>query len=238
MNCVVVDDEPMALELIESYILKTDSLNLAASFINPFKALNYLANHKIDLIFLDINMPELSGIQLLKSLPYQPEVIFTTAYSEYGAESYEYNAVDYLLKPIKYDRFMRAINKLSKSKHLPAAETSNNSLSISQNILFIKSGTRIHKLLIDEIYFIEAQGNYVYIYSKNKKTMALASMSEIIKDLPASDFMRIHKSYIVALKYIDIIERHQVLINDITIPIGVTYREFFHNHIDQMRLGK
>jgi len=112
MKCIVIDDEPFALDLIKDYVIKTPYLELIESFTNPFKALAYLINKHADLIFLDINMPELSGIQLLNSLPYQPKVIFTTAYPEYGAESYEYNAVDYLLKPIKYERFLKAVNKV------------------------------------------------------------------------------------------------------------------------------
>ncbi len=238
MNCIVVDDEPLALDLIKGYILKTDSLNLIDSFTNPFKALNYLLNNKVELIFLDINMPELSGIQLLKSLPYQPKVIFTTAYSEYGAESYEYNAVDYLLKPFKYDRFMRAINKLSDKGEQNNSIESNESLTKTHDILFIKSGTQIHKIRIDDISFIEAQGNYVYIHSKDKKTMSLMSMNDILKELPSAEFLRIHKSYIVAIAYIDVIEKHQVIVTDKAIPIGVTYREFFHQQIDQFRFKK
>lgn len=238
MKCIVVDDEPIALDLMKAYILKTDSLHLVDCFTNPFKALNYLMNNKVDLILLDINMPELSGIQLLKSLPYQPKVIFTTAYSEYGAESYEYNAVDYLLKPFKYDRFMRAINKLSDNVSPLDTSTPNKIISKGQDILFIKSGTQIHKILTGEITYIEAQGNYVYIHSKNKKTMTLTSMTEIIKQLPEFEFLRIHKSYIVALKYLDVIEKHQVFVHNTAIPIGVTYREYFHQHIDQLRFGK
>lgn len=238
MKCIVVDDEPMALDLIKGYILKTDSLHLVDCFTNPFKALNYLLNNEVDLILLDINMPELSGIQLLKSLAFRPKVIFTTAYSEYGAESYEYNAVDYLLKPFKYDRFMRAINKLSDKVISIDTSTSNEITTKGQDILFIKSGTQIHKILTDQITYIEAQGNYIYIHSTNKKTMTLISMNDIIKQLPEFEFLRIHKSYIVALKHLDIIEKHQVFVHDTAIPIGVTYREYFHQHIDQLRFKK
>lgn len=238
MNCIIIDDEPMALELIKGYILKTDSLKLIEGFTNPFTALNYLLNNRIDLVFLDINMPELSGIQLLKSLPYQPKVIFTTAYSEYAAESYEYNAVDYLLKPFKYDRFMRAVNKLTEMGTLDNNGVSNENFTNSRVVLFIKSGTQVHKIVKDEITFIEAQGNYIFIHTVNKKTLTLTSMTDILKQLPSTDFMRVHKSYIVALKYIDVIEKHQLFIRDMAIPIGVTYRGLFHQYINQLRLGK
>jgi len=238
MKCIVVDDEPMALELLESYIEKTSKLELVASFTNPFKALNHLADNKIELLFLDINMPELSGIQLLKSLSYKPKVIFTTAYSEYGAESYEYNAVDYLLKPFKYDRFMRAINKLSETDNHSNAKILNENQTKKRDILFIKSGTQIHKIITDEISFIEAQGNYIYIHTANNKIMTLTSMNDIINKLPESDYMRIHKSFIVALWHIDVIEKHQLFINNTAIPIGVTYREQFHQRINQLRFQK
>jgi len=237
MNCIVVDDEPLANDLIKSYILKTDSLKLLDCFTNPFDALNFLLNNKVDLIMLDINMPELNGIQLLKSLPYQPFVIFTTAYSDYGAESYEYNAVDYLLKPFKYDRFMRAIHKLPRASDLNRSTITNEEHTTSQKILFVKSGIQIHKIQIDQITYIEAKGNYIYIHLIHKNIMALASMNDILKQLPESDFLRIHKSYIVAIKYVEVIEKHQLFINDTAIPIGVTYREFFQQRIIQLGFG-
>lgn len=238
MKCIVVDDEPMALDLIKGYIVNTERLNLIDSFTNPFKALNFLMNNQIDLVFLDINMPELSGIQLLKSLPYQPIVIFTTAYAEYGAESYEYKALDYLLKPFKYDRFMRAINKLPCSGPQTKETTVPDGKGKTREILFLKSGTQIHKVVVDDITCIEAQGNYIYIHTNNKRIMTLMSMEEIIKQLPESEFLRIHKSFIISIKHIDIVDRHQVYICDKTIPIGITYREHFHQHINELRFGK
>ncbi|MBN2614922.1 MAG: response regulator transcription factor [Bacteroidales bacterium] len=233
MNCILVDDEPMALELIKGYIAKTDSLKLQASFTNPFKALNYLLEHEVDLILLDINMPELNGMELLKALPYQPKVIFTTAYSAYGAESYEYNAVDYLLKPFTFDRFMRAVNKLfdTRAKNRLVHDNAEK----HQTVIFIKSGTQIHQIEVDKITHIEAQGNYVFIHLKDKKIISLISLNEILEELPASGFMRIHKSYIVAIQHIDVIERHQVIIQNTSIPIGATYRALFHQQIEQLR---
>lgn len=238
MNCIVVDDEPLAKDLIKSYILKTNNLNLLQCFTNPFKALNFLLNNKVDLIMLDINMPELNGIQLLKSLPYQPLVIFTTAYSEYGAESYEYSAIDYLLKPFKYDRFMRAINKLPKNNDHLLIDLNGEKSSNCQDILFVKSGTQLHKIQLDQIRYIEAKGNYIYIHLTHKNIMTLASMNDILKQLPESGFLRIHKSYIVSMKHIDIIEKHQLFIKETAIPIGVTFREFFHQKIVQLGYEK
>lgn len=233
MKCIVIDDEPFALNLIKDYVLKTPYLELVEAFSNPFKALAFLINNPVDLIFLDINMPELTGIQLLKSLPFQPKVIFTTAYPEYGAESYEYSAVDYLLKPIKYERFLKAVNKVNEqskiSKHekqiaLPQTENSAE--------LFIKSGTQIHKINSNDILYVEGAGNYMMFYLKESKIMSLLKMSEVLDILPSDKFIRIHKSYIVSYTHIDIIEKHQVIIRKRNIPIGITYREHFLSTIN------
>ncbi|HKK81571.1 MAG TPA: LytTR family DNA-binding domain-containing protein [Prolixibacteraceae bacterium] len=228
MKCIVIDDEPFALNLIKDYVIKTPYLELIESFTNPFKALAFLINNHADLIFLDINMPELSGIQLLKSLPYQPKVIFTTAYPEYGAESYEYNAVDYLLKPIKYERFLKAVNKtqnqVSRSKH---ANQIQKPTEQDQNELFIKSGTQIHKVNVNDILYVEGAGNYTTFYFKESKILTLLKMTEVLHLLPSDEFIRIHKSYIVSFKHIDIIEKHRVLIHKKPIPIGISYREHF-----------
>ncbi len=231
MKCIIIDDEPFALNLIRSYVLKTPFLELAETFSNPFNAVAFLTANQVDLIFLDINMPELSGIQLLKSLPYQPKVIFTTAYPEYGAESYEYNAVDYLLKPIKYERFLKAINKVTE-----LSKASNQEKTISQRTdqtedLFVKSGTQIHKINSNDILYVEGAGNYMTFYLKESKIMSLLKMSEVLDLLPSNEFIRIHKSYIVSYKHIDIIEKHQVYINKKKIPIGITYREHFLSKI-------
>lgn len=228
MKCIVIDDEPFALNLIKDYVLKTPYLELIETFTNPFKALAYLINNQADLVFLDINMPELSGIQLLKSLPYQPNVIFTTAYPEYGAESYEYNAVDYLLKPVKYERFLKAVNKVQNPNSAVKPENqTHKTTKPGQDELFIKSGTKIHKVNINDILYVEGAGNYTTFYLKESKILTLLKMTEVLNLLPTNKFTRIHKSYIVSFKHIDIIEKHQVVINKVTIPIGITYREHF-----------
>ncbi|MBT3243936.1 MAG: response regulator transcription factor [Bacteroidetes bacterium] len=220
MRCIVIDDEPYALDLIKSYILKTPFLELIESFTNPFKALSFLQSNNIDLAFLDINMPELTGLQLVKSLTSPPEVIFITAYPEFGAESYEFNAVDYLLKPVKYDRFLKAVNKVSfQPKDVEKKKSS--------QTVFIKSGTQINQIQVDNIQYIEAAGNYMTFYTTHKKLLSLFNMKEVLDLLPSDEFIRIHKSFIVSLGHIDIIEKHRVIINEQAIPIGVTYREEF-----------
>ena len=225
MKCIAIDDEPFALELIAGYIQKTPFLELAGTFTNPFKAMSFLMNTKVDLIFLDINMPELSGIQLLKSLSFTPRVVFTTAYSEYGAESYDYNAVDYLLKPVKYERFLKAVNKVIdvSSKEIVKNET----IKELNDFIYIKSGTQTIKVPVDEILYIEAAGNYMTFFTLNKKIMSLFSMNELIRLLPCDKFVRIHKSYIIAIRHINVIEKSRVIINKVPIPIGITYREHF-----------
>lgn len=219
MRCIAVDDEPFALELISGYIQKTPFLEFIAGFTNPFKAMSFLSKTPIDLVFLDINMPEISGIDLLKSLSHVPKVIFTTAFAEFGAESYEFNAVDFLLKPVKYDRFLKAVNK--------ANVTANQSAETAKESILVKSGSQIFQIAITDILYVEGAGNYMTFYTKTGRVMALMPMNDILKMLPSKTFMRIHKSYIISLTHVDIIEKARVIINKIPIPVGITYREHF-----------
>ena len=219
MRCIAVDDEPFALELISGYIQKTPFLEFIAGFTNPFKAMSFLSKTPIDLVFLDINMPEISGIDLLKSLSHVPKVIFTTAFAEFGAESYEFNAVDFLLKPVKYDRFLKAVNK--------ANVTANQSAETAKESILVKSGSQIFQIAIADILYVEGAGNYMTFYTKTGRVMALMPMNDILKMLPSKTFMRIHKSYIISLTHVDIIEKARVIINKIPIPVGITYREHF-----------
>lgn len=230
MKCTVIDDEPYALELIKDYIQRTPFLELASCFSNPFKAMDFLNKERVDLIFLDINLPEISGIQLYKSLNYSPLVIFTTAYPEFAAESYEYNAVDYLVKPIKYDRFLKAVNKASG-----LITTSSDSIpqevkpvqKSKDDCIYIKSGNQLVKVFPNEILYIEAAGNYMFFHTREKKVMSLLNAKEVLELLPRNNFVRIHKSFIISLDHIDAIERHDVIVNGKRIPIGITYREHF-----------
>ena len=223
----------MALELTKSYVAKTPFLELKGAFTNPFKALTFLMSHEVDLLFLDINMPELSGMQLLNSLPKPPMVVFTTAYPEFGAESYNYNAVDYLLKPINYVRFLKATNKAlelyqHKKQEVPAPAVPAGHTPAAKDYLLIKSGTQTFKVKTEDILFVEGAGNYMSFHMSNgKKILSLLTMKELMELLPADKFVRVHKSYVVALPQIDVIERHQVLVKGNPIPIGQTYREQF-----------
>jgi len=234
MKCTVIDDEPFALELIKDYIKKTPFLELGQSFSNPFKALAFLTSEQVDLIFLDINMPELSGIQLLKSLPSPPKVIFTTAYPEFAAESYEYNAIDYLLKPVKYERFLKSVNKaIALMKTNSPANTDTDSTTDKAEHIYIKSGTRLVKVKISDILYIEGAGNYMIFHTSERKILSLLTMQEALDLLSRERFIRIHKSYLVSLTNIEAIEKHDVIIKGKQVPIGITYREQFLSAINK-----
>lgn len=233
LKCLAIDDEPMALDIITDYVKKTPFLVLDGAYRDSIKALDYLQQNKVDLIFLDINMPDLTGIQFLKSLLYQPLLIFTTAYSEYAVKSYDFDAVDYLLKPIEFERFLKAVNRaLEKHRLLNQGVISQKALDNKTEFLMIKSGQDLHKIKIENIFFIESAGNYVVFHLKSEKIMSLLSMNKVLELLPSDQFFRVHKSFIVALSHITKIERHQVIINKKEIPIGNVYRESFFKALE------
>lgn len=236
MRCVVIDDEPFALDLIKDYIQRTPFLELSQFFSNPFKALDYLNREKVDVIFLDINMPELSGIQIIKALQSPPMVVFTTAYPEFAAESYEYNAVDYLVKPIKYERFLKAVSKASGLINSAVQNRQNDTPTVpreSKEPLFIKSGNQLVKVWPSEILFVEAAGNYMRFHTRERKVMSLLTMKDVLGILSKDEFIRIHKSYIISLKHLEAIERHDVVVGGEQIPVGITYREQFLSRVNR-----
>ena len=230
MKCLVVEDEPIALEIVKDYISKVSFLKLTKAYRNPIKALEYLQQNKVDLLFLDINMPDLTGIQFLNALPYSPLVIFTTAYSQYALESYEYDAVDYLLKPIEFERFLKAANKASEHFKLRGNRNQINTPisegKVKDHIL-IKSGTNLHHIKINDILYIKGAGNYVTFFVEKQKIMALLTMEQVLEMLPSDQFFRVHKSYIVNADQIDIIEKDQIKIRDKAVPIGNNFKEGF-----------
>lgn len=229
MICIAIDDEPRALEIIEKYVSKIDFLDLAAKFRDPIEAIDYLMKNNVDLLFLDINMPGICGTKLVKVLKIQPLIIFTTAYSEYAIESYELDAIDYLLKPFEFDRFLKSVLKAREFKTLKSEGKMRNMVKISpvdKNIL-IKSGSQTHQVNVDDIRYIEGLGNYVNIYVHNEKIVTYKSLGDILDLLPEKQFVRIHKSYIVAIRHIKSFEVHQVKLENKTIPIGKNYRKGF-----------
>ena len=209
----------MALEVIERYCADSDLVELKATFRQPIKAMAWLGREKVDLIFLDINMPEISGMKLLQSLSPQPMVIFTTAYSHYAVESYNLNAIDYLLKPIIFERFRTSVNKAAKAISLQ------NSIDGDETTIYLKSGPQTYPVKLSDIIYLEKDGNYMTVHLKDRRILIRQNMSGVFGLLPTSDFIRVHKSYIVAIGHIGLIEVHQLTINGEKIPIGDTYRE-------------
>ena len=230
IKCIAIDDEPVALDIISDYVAKIPFLELIKTYRNALHAIEFLQNNKVDLIFLDINMPEINGIDFFKTLTIKPNVIFTTAYSEFAVESYELNAIDYLMKPIEFNRFLKAVNKIQSSQNLNI-DSKSLIQKTSNDSIILKSGSKSYKINTQEILFIEGSGNYLTFHTLDKKLMVLMSMNEALNILPETSFARIHKSFIVALNQIKVIENHQVQINDVKIPIGKYYKESFFNKI-------
>ena len=220
IRCIIVDDEPLSLETLETYINDTPNLQLLAQCQDAFQALDVLKKEQIDLIFLDINMPKLSGISMLKSLENPPLVVFTTAYSDYAVEGFELDAIDYLLKPFSFERFIKAVNKASD--RLRKNENTDKS---NGNYIMLKSDKKMYKIDLEDILYIQACGDYVKVVSTHKTVLTHRTMKNMEENLQNEHFIRIHKSYIIAIKHIKVIEGNQVKINDAILPIGTSYKE-------------
>ena len=229
MRCLIIDDEPLALDVLKDYVDKVTFLECVGTFRNPVRAAEYLQQNRVDLIFLDINMPDLTGIQFLKSLTKRPPlVIFTTAYSEYALESYDYDAVDYLLKPIEFERFVKAVNKALEKFQMKANRLS---LSHDEKYVLVKSGTKYHKVKLKDILYIQGTGNYVTFVTTGKEILALLTMKDVLDMLPGDMFFRIHRSYIINFHHVDLIESEEVKIKEQKLPIGDLFRESFLNAV-------
>jgi two-component system, LytTR family, response regulator len=216
MKAIAIDDEPIALEIIRSHASKVPYLDLKAEFTDAFKALEYLQKENIDLIFLDIKMPDISGIEFFNSLSKKPLLIFTTAYTEHAVTSFEMDAVDYLLKPFSLSRFLKGCNKAFELYNFRNnAETTDH--------LYIKTGYEQLKVMYDDILYLEAAGNYVTFVTKEKPIISRSTFIEAINLLPADKFVRIHRSFVVSINKIDKVERHQVTIKGKTIPVSEAY---------------
>tara|TARA_R110000744_G_C19288984_1_gene554467 strand:+ start:522 stop:1238 length:717 start_codon:yes stop_codon:yes gene_type:complete len=230
MNCVIIDDEPAAIDVLKFHLSSIPFVVLKKTFRDPLDALEYLPEHKVDVMFLDINMPKLSGISFPKFLQNPPLIIFTTAYSEYALESYDLKAIDYLLKPIEFNRLLQAVMKAKQflEKNISITTSSSKiSPDISKQTIFIKSGSEFHQLFVQNIEYIESDGNYVTFYIDKRPILARYKISEVLELLPKEYFTRIHRSYIVALKHIVTIKKHCVVIDNKEIPISSKYREGF-----------
>lgn len=237
IKCIIVDDEPLAIEIIEAYIEKIPYLELVGKFTSGIEALQYLKNNNVDLLLLDIQMPDLTGIQLMRVLTEPPMVIFTTAFDNYALKSYEFEAVDYLLKPIELERFLKAIEKAWKRKE-HNTHTVNTALQQSAGMdssLFIKTEYRVQRIEKSEILYVEGMRNYLRFVTLTGKYMTLLSFNSAMQLLSDNQFIRVHKSFIIALDKIDTIERGRVKIGSRYIPIGDTYKKEFETAIDGLK---
>lgn len=244
IRCLVVDDEPLALHILEDYISKMPFLQLVKATTNPIEALTMVQAAEADLVFLDVQMPELTGIQFLKIANGKAKVILTTAYPQYALEGYELDVVDYLLKPIAFDRFFKSVQK-AQSIIQPVAAKPQQVLvqaepvqqdDFSTDFIFVKTEHKIQKVYLHDILFIEGLKDYISIFTSAERIITLQGMKKMEDALPEKHFVRVHKSYIVALNKIDSIERSRIQIGDKIIPVGDTYRDEFFRMIENKNI--
>jgi two-component system, LytTR family, response regulator len=218
MKAIAIDDEPIALDIIRSHAGKVPFLDLKATFTDAFQALEYLQKESVDLLFLDIKMPDISGIDFFNSLSKKPLVIFTTAYTEHAVTSFELDAVDYLLKPFSLSRFIKGCNKAFELYNF-------RNDSQKADHLYVKTGYEQVKVMYEDILYLEAAGNYVNFVLKDKTILSRSTFNEAINQLPADQFIRIHRSYLVSVNKVDKMEKHQLTINKDRIPVGEAYSQ-------------
>jgi two-component system response regulator LytT len=233
ISVIAIDDEPLALQLVTGYIEKTPGLKLSGEFDNPIDASEYLKDEKVDLIFVDIQMPDLSGIEFTRLMEKGPKVIFTTAYEKYALDGYKLEIVDYLLKPFSYEEFLKAVQKVEK---LIALEQ-NATIKVDANseFLFLKSDYKIKRLNFNDILYIEGLKDYVKVYTRNqpKPVLSLTTLKSLEAKLPANRFMRVHRSFIVNLEKIDTIERSRIIFGKTYIPVSDQYKEKFQEYLNK-----
>ena len=224
-SCIIIEDEPLALERTKDFVNKIPFLNLCASFDNALNGLTYLNTHEVDLLFLDINMDELSGIELLENSKINCQVIITTAYQQYALKGYELRVTDYLLKPFTFNRFLQAVNTAQENLNKRVVDS-------PKDFIFVKTENRLERIMLNEIIYIEGMRDYRRIHTINKKIMTLQNFGELEKIIPTNVVCRVHKSYMVGLNKIESIERSRIKIADQLIPISDTYRELFFQQIN------
>jgi len=236
LKCIAIDDEPLALEIICDYISKVPFLELMNTFDNALDSLEFIRNNQVDLMFLDIQMEALTGIQLVQALSKRPEVIFTTAHDSYAVEGFELDAADYLLKPISFERFVKAADKVynklrpdPKKRHFDKVTIANP----IENYFFVKTENRLQKVFFNNILFIEGQGDYLRIITTKTKIMTLQNFKTIGAMLPTSNFIRVHKSYMVAINKIDSVSRNRIKIGEMTIPVSDSYKTRFNEMLQE-----
>ncbi len=230
MRCIIVDDEPLAHEILSDYILKIENLQLIANYTNPIEAFASIDKDQIELIFLDVQMPELTGIQFLKLLGNKCKVILTTAYTDYAYDGFEHNVIDYLLKPISFDRFSRAIQKINSDD---SDQKDLHQFDENKEQVFIKTEHKIVRVNLSDILYVEGLKDYISIYTKDERILTLMNMKKMEEILPSKRFMRVHKSYIVSFEKIDSIEKNRIYIQSNGIPIGDTYKDEFYIRLER-----
>ncbi len=227
MKAIAIDDEPLALEVIKAHASKVPFVELAHVFTDALKALEFMQKEKVDLLFLDIKMPDISGIEFFESLSHKPLVIFTTAYSDHAVTSFDLDAVDYLLKPFSLARFIKGCNKAQERFHFRQ-----DSAPVHENFIFIKDGYDQLKVMFDNILYLEAAGNYVTFQLKDRKILTRSTLNEAMNLLPKERFIRVHRSYAVALEKVQKIERHQVTLENKRIPISGAFRKSLQTAVE------
>lgn len=237
IKAIVIDDEPLALRVIQSHAEKIPFLELIYATTKVLEALTFLQQNQVDLIFLDVQMPELTGLQFMKVLNGRARVILTTAYEKYAFDSYEYDVVDYLLKPVSFERLLKATQKafhqVRSEKQLtnPIDLAENKIETVASDCLFLKTEYKLQKVFYSDILYLEGGKDYVTVYTKTGKILSLATLTRLQESLPYPQFMRVHKSFIVALNKIDSIERQRIFIGGETIPVSDTYKDEFAKNV-------
>ncbi len=233
ITTIAIDDEPLALKLVTGYIGKTPSLKLLGGFDNPIDAAEFLADTKVDLIFVDIQMPDLSGIEFTRLLEKGPKVIFTTAFEKYALEGYKLEIVDYLLKPFSYEEFLTAVQKVQKLLHLE--QKADVKVDANNEFLFLKSDYKIKRINFNDILYIEGLKDYVKVHTQNntKPLLSLTSLKLLESKLPENKFMRVHRSFIVNLEKIDTIDRSRIVFGKEYIPVSDQYKDRFQEYLDK-----
>lgn len=226
LSCIIVDDEPLSREIIEKYIAETPQLMLAGSCPDAYKAMDLIRNASIDLVFLDINMPRLSGISMVKALEHPPMVIFTTAYPEFAVQGFELDALDYLVKPFGYERFLKAVNKA-----LDKQSVKQNTKDYGHPFIVVRSDKKIYKIAFDSIRYIQSVGDYVKMVTDRQVIITHDTMKNMAETLPGDQFIRIHKSFIINILYVIYMEGNEVNIGQEKLPIGASYKEVLLNKL-------
>lgn len=233
IRTIAIDDEPLALQLVKSYVVRTPFLTLEGAFENPLDAIDFIEKNDVDLIFLDIQMPDITGTELARVISNGPKIIFTTAYEKYAIEGFRLEAIDYLLKPFSYAEFLKAAKKAEKLISMEIRELP--SLEIKNDFLFLKSDYKIRRINFDEIHYIEGLKDYVKVYLTGEKhpVLSLATLKALESKLPPDKFMRVHRSFIVNLDTVKIIERNRIVFGEVRIPVTDQYKENFQRFIER-----